>query len=264
MKPLQSSSLCGSPRAVHGYFGRQGGVSSGLFASLNCGYGSGDDRSCVRENRERIARWFGTGLGFGTGEARLLTVYQTHSAQAVHVQVPWTPEDAPKADAMVTTEAGIALGILTADCAPVLLSDEAAGVVGAAHAGWKGALDGVLESAVALMERLGAVRSRIRAAIGPCIGQHSYEVGPEFFERFEKAAPDNHKYFVFAAREKHKLFDLPGYVASQLTASGILDVDRMGLCTYANEKDYFSYRRSTHRGEADYGRNLSAIMLVPR
>lgn len=258
MKPLQSSSLCSSQRALHGYFGRQGGVSSGLFESLNCGYGSGDDRSRVRENRERISYWF------GTGEARLLTVYQTHSAQAVHVEAPWTHQDAPKADAMVTTEPGVVLGILTADCAPVLLADEAAGVVGAAHAGWKGALDGVLESAVALMERLGAVRSRIRTAIGPCIGQQSYEVGPEFFERFEKAAPGNHKYFVPAARERHKLFDLPGYVANRLTASGIVDVDRMGLCTYANEKDYFSYRRSTHRGEADYGRNLSAVMLVPR
>ncbi len=258
MKPLQSPTLCGSHRAVHGYFGRQGGVSSGLFSSLNCGYGSGDDRSCVRENRERIAHWF------GTGAAGLLTVYQTHSAQAVHVRAPWTREDAPKADAMVTTEPGVALGILTADCAPVLLADEAAGVVGAAHAGWKGALDGVLESVVSLMERLGAVRSRIRAAVGPCIGQHSYEVGPEFFERFKQAAPDNHKYFVPAAREGHKLFDLPGYVTNQLTASGVLDVDQMGLCTYANERDYFSFRRSTHRGEAGYGRNLSAIMLVPR
>ncbi len=257
MTPIRSHSLAGTQRVVHGYFGRQGGVSSGKYASLNCGFGSGDDSSCVRENRSRVAQ------SLGTVEANLLTVYQIHSADGVQVEASWAREDAPKADAMATVVRGVALGILTADCAPVLLSDEGAGVVGAAHAGWKGALDGVLEAVVTLMERLGANRSRIRAAVGPCIGQDSYEVGPEFFDRFKTAAPDNHQYFVPASRETHWQFDLPGFVADRLMALGVSGVDRMGQDTYANEMDYFSFRRSTHRGEVDYGRNMSAIMLVP-
>jgi polyphenol oxidase len=255
MIPSQSKSLASLSPVAHGFFGRQGGVSDGQFASLNCGYGSGDDVSRVRQNRDSVARQV------GTVEANLLTAYQIHSAEAVHVKAAWTREEAPKADAMATTERGIALGILTADCAPVLLCDGAAGVIGAAHAGWKGALDGVLDAVVALMERLGADRSRIRAAIGPCIEQNSYEVGPEFFQRFIEAAPGNSKFFIGASRDGHKLFDLPGFVESRLKTLDVRDVERLSLCTYVNEADYYSFRRSTHRGEPGYGRNMSAIML---
>jgi YfiH family protein len=242
---------------VHGFFGRQGGVSEGLYASLNCGYGSSDDAGCVRENRARVAS------RLGAAEDRLITVYQIHSADVVTVEAPWPRGDAPKADAIVTKVKGIALGVLAADCAPVLFADATAGVIGSAHAGWKGALGGVVEATVGAMEALGAERSRIRAAIGPCIGQASYEVGPEFLGRFVDAATLNGAYFHPSARAGHCLFDLPGYVAARLRAAGVADVARLNVCTYEHAEHYFSFRRTTHRGEADYGRNLSAIMLKP-
>lgn len=257
MTPLLSSTLSGIDGVAHGFFGRQGGVSTGVYASLNCGYGSSDDAENVRENRARAARTLET-----DGE-RLLTVYQIHSAEAVHVTAPWARGDAPKADAMATKAPGIALGVLAADCAPVLLADPLAHVVGAAHAGWKGAIGGVVESVVALMERLGARRDRIRAAVGPCIGQAAYEVGPEFRERFVEHASENGACFVPANRAGHWQFDLPRYVAVQLSALRLGAVDRLDVCTYANEASYFSFRRTTHRNEPDYGRNLSAIVLTP-
>jgi len=255
MTPLLSSALSGS-EVAHGFFDRQGGVSTGVYASLNCGYGSSDDPANVRENRARVAQ------SLGTDGDRLLTVHQIHSAEAVHVSLPWARGDAPKADAMATTIPGIALGVLAADCAPVLLADAEARVVGAAHAGWKGALGGVVESVVALMEALGAKRSRIRAAVGPCIHQPAYEVGSEFRARFVEQRAGNEGYFVPSARPEHWQFDLPGYVAARATVLGLGAVDRLQVCTYANAERYFSFRRTTHRLEPDYGRNLSAIMLT--
>jgi len=257
MTPLRSSSLSDVEGVAHGFFGRQGGVSTGLYASLNCGYGSNDDPNHVSENRARVAQALGTDGG------RLLTVYQIHSAEAVHVAAPWARSDAPQADAMATTAPGIALGVLAADCAPVLLADATARVVGAAHAGWKGAISGVVESVVALMERLGAKRDRIRAAIGPCISQAAYEVGPEFRVRFVETTAANDRYFVSSMRADHWRFDLPRYVAARLSALGLAAVDRLDVCTYADEARYFSFRRTTHKSEPDYGRNLSAIMLTP-
>jgi YfiH family protein len=247
---LNSPSLS-SPNIAHGFFGRTGGVSKGIFASLNCGPGSGDVRADVLENR----RCVGDALG-GT----LLTLYQIHSAEAVAVSDPWDAGQGPKADAMATDVPGLALGILTADCAPVLFADAGAGVIGAAHAGWKGALGGVTDSAVAAMERLGARRARIVAAIGPCIAQANYEVGGEFRERFLAADRDNARWFVASDRDGHFRFDLEGYVAARLAAAALAQVARVPACTYAHESDFFSYRRATHRGESDYGRQVSAIV----
>ena len=256
MKPLQSSALNGDG-VMHGFFGRQGGVSDGIYASLNCGYGSGDDSISVCENRTRVATWL------GTDEKQLITLYQIHSADALHVTAPWSRTAPPKADAMATTLRGVALGVLAADCAPILLADHEAGVIGCAHSGWKGAIGGVAESVVQLMERLSAVRSRIRAAVGPCISQASYEVGPEFEARFAEENAGNNRYFVPSRRTGHWQFDLPGYVTARLRAIGIGTVEALNVCTYEHDDAYFSYRRTTHRGETDYGRNVSAIMLKP-
>ena len=254
MTPLTSSTLSG---VVHGFFGRRGGVSEGVYASLNCGYGSGDDAARVRENRLRVAG------RLGAREDHLITVYQVHSADVASVTTPWTRRDTPKADAMVTNVKGIALGVLAADCAPVLLADSAAGVIGSAHAGWKGAIGGVVEATVRAMETLGARPARIRAAIGPCIGQASYEVGPEILARFAEAAAANRYFFRPSGRSGHWLFDLPGYVAARLKGLELAAVEKLNVCTYEHAEQYFSFRRTTHRGEADYGRNLSAIMLAP-
>lgn len=256
MKPLQSKVLL-SDGVAHGFFGRKGGVSGGIYASLNCGYGSGDDSASVCENRTRVAAWL------GTSEEKLITLYQIHSADALHVTAPWTRAAPPKADAMATTLRGVALGALAADCAPILLSDARAGVIGCAHSGWKGAIGGVLESAVELMERLGASRARIQAAVGPCISQASYEVGPEFEVRFVEHDPANKRFFVPSSRAGHWQFDLPGYVTQRLRAARLGAVEALNVCTYEHNDAYFSYRRTTHRGETDYGRNVSAIMLTP-
>lgn len=242
------------PGIIHGFFGRKGGISTGHFASLNCGPGSGDDRTAVIENRRRVAEALAPGV-------TLVNVHQVHSAKAVTVTATWEIGQGPEADAMVTNIPGIALGILTADCAPVLLADAEAGVIGAAHAGWKGALEGVLESALNAMERLGAGRRRITAAIGPCISQTNYEVGPEFIARFRDADPANACFFLASDRPGHFHFDLEGYVAARFTAAGITRVAPLSACTYARAADFFSYRRATHAREADYGRQISAISL---
>lgn len=257
MNVFQSSSLSDLDGVAHGFFGRKGGVSRGIFASLNTGFGSSDDAENVAENRSRIAKHL------GTSEGRLVTLYQIHSPNAVHVTSPWSRGQGPQADAMATTERGIALGVLAADCAPVLFADARAGVIGSAHAGWKGAIGGVVEAAVELMEKLGAKRGNISAAIGPCISQRSYEVGPEFRERFVAQASDNSRYFVPSKKADHFMFDLPAYVAMRAKGVGLGHVDVTGVCTYDNAEDYFSFRRTTHLGEKDYGRNLSAIMLGP-
>jgi polyphenol oxidase len=236
----------------HGFFGRRGGVSEGLYASLNAAPASKDAREALIENRRRIASVLG---GYP-----LLSLAQYHSAVTVTVAKPWTMEQSPKADALVSKTAGIILGLVTADCAPVLLADPAARVIGAAHAGWKGALGGVCESAVAAMEALGAQRGRIVAAIGPCIGQSSYEVGPEFRAEFPDAAAE---FFIASGRAGFFRFDLEGYVAGRLTCAGVASVEKLGTCTFAHPDDFFSFRRATLAGETDYGREMSAIVLMP-
>ncbi len=245
------------PNITHGFFSRLGGVSEGIYASLNCGFGSDDSTEHVIENRARVA------AELGVTPQSLLTVYQIHSPNVVTVTSPWNRDDAPEADAMVTNTPGIALGILAADCGPVLFADAEAGVIGASHAGWKGAFGGVLGHTLDEMERLGAKRNRISAAIGPCISQQNYEVGPEFKERFIEQDPLWRRFFVespMSESSDRSYFDLPGFIAARLADSGVEQVERLNVCTYADET-FFSYRRTTHRGEADYGRNISAIAL---
>lgn len=253
--PIEAECLKEIPGIAHGFFTRQGGVSSGVYASLNCGPGSGDDRQCVLENRRRVAEWLGTSAGL------LLTCRQVHSAEAVCASEPWTFETMPKADAIVTATPGLAVGALAADCAPVLFADPVAGVVAAAHAGWKGALSGILESTIASMERLGAQRRQIRAALGPCIGPQAYEVGPEFEAAFLQSDGANRRFFGRESPAHRPRFDLPGYVLHRLERAGLGTVESATRCTYLDEDQLFSYRRATHRREADYGRQLSAIVL---
>lgn len=239
----------------HAFFTRAGGVSEGIYDGLNCGFGSKDNKTSVAENRRRAAAML------DLPSERLLTVFQTHSPDAVIVETPWSPEDSPRADAMVTAVPGLALGVLAADCGPVLFADPDAGVVGAAHAGWKGALTGVLESTLEAMESLGAKRSSVHAVVGPCIAQASYEVGQDFADRFTAEDPRNADFFRIPAAAERPHFDLSGYIAHRLQASGIQEHYVLGQDTYAEEELFYSYRRATHRGEPDYGRGLSAICL---
>jgi len=248
---LTASNLSQSSGVAHGFFGRQGGASEGIFASLNCGPGSGDVREHVSENRARVLKTLG-------GD-KLLTLYQIHSPNAVVANEPW--EQGPQADAMATNVPGLALGILTADCAPVLFADSAARVIGAAHAGWKGALTGVIGSVLEKMESLGADRARISAAIGPCISQDNYEVGPEFIARFTDADKDYSRFFVPSDKAGHWRFDLEAYVVHRLQEAGLTNIEPLSACTYAREGDFFSFRRATHRAEKDYGRQVSAVVL---
>ena len=240
----------------HGFFTRTGGVSEGIYKGLNAGLGSADSTESVAENRLRIASWF------DVGPERLLSLYQIHSADALAISEPFTGER-PKADAMVTDRPGIAIGVLAADCGPVLFADAQAGVIGAAHAGWKGALTGILESTIAAMEKLGAHRENIAAVLGPSIQAENYEVGPEFVARFLEADPANEIYFVPSANEGHAQFDLNRYTVDRLVRAGV-EADSVGRCTYAAEGLFYSYRRATHRGEPDYGRQISAIVLEDR
>jgi YfiH family protein len=235
----------------HGFFARAGGVSTGIYAGLNAGTGSKDDPVAVAENRRRIAETFGA--------ETLLGVHQVHSPDAAFVSGPW-PGDRPHADALVTKTRGLVISVVTADCAPVLFADASNGVIGAAHAGWKGALTGVLESTVALMEANGAEAARISAAIGPCIHQTSYEVGPEFEARFLDAHPDYARYFVSGEGDRRR-FDLPGFCASRLETLGLATVEILPLDTYPEKDIFFSHRRSVHDNEPDYGRNCAAIAL---
>ena len=253
---LQSSSLHNLPNVRHGFFTREGGVSEGIYASLNGGLGSQDDYGHVSENRRRMA------AAVGVAPERFVTCYQIHSPTVVVAETPWTREDAPRADALVTRIPGLAIGVTTADCGPVLFADAAAGVVGAAHAGWKGALTGVVESTLASMEALGADRSRISVGLGPMIRQPNYEVGPEFVERFAAADAGSEKFFRPGARAGHAMFDLAGYIAARLKRAGVEQVEDLGNCTYADPARFFSFRRATHQGEADYGRHVNAIALV--
>ncbi len=243
------------PRVRHGFLTRRGGVSDGPYESLNCGFGSGDQPARVAANRQRALQ------RLGMAASRLVTAYQGHSATAATVEVPWRPADAPQADVLVTDRPGVALGVLTADCAPVLFADAEAGVIGAAHAGWRGARDGVLEAAVEAMTALGARADRVCAAIGPCIRQESYEVGPEFHAGFLDHDLANRGFFTAADRHGHFLFDLPGYLARRLQRLALGAVEALDLDTYGDEARFFSYRRTTGRGGAAYGRALSAIGL---
>ncbi|MFO1249167.1 MAG: peptidoglycan editing factor PgeF [Alphaproteobacteria bacterium] len=258
MKRLESS-LLKAPGIAHGFFGRDGGVSTGVYESLNCGPGSKDAPEAVAENRRRVA------AALVPGEPPpLSSLNQVHSP-IVHTLPAWGAEDGkrPEGDAMVTATPGIGLGILTADCAPVMFADARAKVIGAAHAGWKGALGGVLEATLEAMEKLGAQRLRIQAVIGPCISQASYEVGWEFRDRFlEHGGLRQRRFFVPSDKEGHYRFDLPGYVAQRLTAAGAGTVESLGVCTYPPENGFFSFRRTTHAGEPDYGRQISSIVLT--
>lgn len=236
----------------HGFLGRRGGVSVGELAGLNVGYGSSDDRDSIAENRLRAIAAVLPG-------AELATVHQVHSADVVYVEEPWPQGERPRADAMVTDRPGLLLGILTADCAPVLFADVEAKVIGAAHAGWRGALAGVTDATIAAMERLGATRERIRAAVGPCIAQPSYEVDEGFRSRFLQADVSNARFFIEGANGKPH-FDLPAYVAERVRAAGV-EVEIIGLDTYTEPDRFYSYRRATHLGEADYGRQVSLIGL---
>jgi YfiH family protein len=249
------SALNEAPGVRHGFFTREGGVSDGLFASLNVGFGSGDAPEKVAENRARAM------AALDLEAERLATCFQIHSPEVVVVDRPWRREDSPRADAMVTRSRGVALGILTADCVPILLADPDAAVIGAAHAGWRGALTGVIDATVQTMVRLGAVPQRIRAAVGPCIAQRSYEVGPEFPAPFLAAQPGNDDFFAPARREGHFLFDLGGYVERRLGETGIASIQRAPCDTVAEASRFFSYRRTCLDGERDYGRGLSAIVL---
>lgn len=255
LSPIEAPELS-LPGVRHAYFTREGGVSTGIYRSLNTGIGSKDAREAVLENRARAMHHLGATLD------RLATPYQIHSADAVVVEEVWGPGLGPKADAVVTNRPGVVVGVGAADCGPLLFADATARVVGAAHAGWKGALSGVLESTVAAMEKLGASRTGIVAVLGPTISAAAYEVGPEFVARFTEADAGNMRFFRPSEREGYSMFDLPAYIVSRLEAARVGTVGNLALCTYSDEKRFFSYRRTTHRGEPGYGSLLAAILLT--
>lgn len=254
-EPIESPFLADSAGPIrHGFFTRAGGVSEGIYKGLNVGLGSNDDQSRVMENRARVARWF------SAPAAKLATVNQVHSADAITVGRDYDGAR-PSADALVTNEPGVVLGVLAADCGPVLFTDSEAGVIGAAHAGWKGALNGVLENTIDAMVALGARRNAIRATLGPSISVKNYEVGPEFVERFRAYDPSYDRFFTPSARPGHMMFDLPALTVARLEEAGV-QAGSLGLCTYADADRFYSYRRMTHAGEPDYGRQISAIAIM--
>lgn len=258
---LEADHLSSLDGITHGFFTRKGGVSTGVYDSLNCGLGSNDDPACVLENRSRVAH------DLDIHPQHLVFVHQTHSVDVAHVDETWNnktqkTDTRPKADAMVTSVSGYALGILTADCGPVLFVDPKARVIGAAHAGWAGAFKGILENTVAAMQKLGAEPSHIHAVLGPSISVDSYEVGEEFIARFIKVDELNHRYFHAAKRPQHAMFDLQTYITDRLKQIGLSSVKHLNFCTYQDPTLFFSYRRATHIGETDYGRHVSAIALI--
>jgi len=255
LTPVRASALDALKTIHHGFFTRPGGVSQGIYAGLNAGLGSGDDRTSVVENRKKISHWL------GITDENLATPYQVHSPDVVVTDTAWH-EERPKADAVVTDKPGLAIGIVTADCGPVLFADENAKVIGAAHAGWKGALTGVLENTIAEMEKLGAQRGAITAVLGPTISQQNYEVGPDFPTPFLDQNESNREFFTPSQKDGHFMFDLTGYIVQRLNEAGVHGTS-VDICTYGNESDFYSYRRTTHRQESDYGRQLSAIVLDP-
>jgi YfiH family protein len=253
--PIEAPELSSFPRIRHAFFTREGGVSTGIYASLNGGIASNDDPAHVRENRARMAETV------GVRPEALVSLHQVHSPDCVIVEGPW-PGERPRADGMATRMPDVALAILTADCGPVLFADPHGGVIGACHAGWKGALGGVLEATIGRMEELGAERSRIVAVLGPTIGPDNYEVGADFRDRFTAADVANERFFRPSSRAGHLMFDLPAYIVARLGAAGIGEAESLGLCTYADPERFYSYRRTTHRGEPDYGRLIAAISLT--
>jgi YfiH family protein len=248
--------LAGLPGIRHAFFTRGGGVSDGIYKSLNGGVGSQDAPAKVADNRARMA------AALGVLPSHFVTPHQVHSPDVVTAESPWTPDARPRADAIVTRRVGLAIGVSTADCGPVLFADAQARVIGAAHAGWRGALTGVIEATVDAMERCGADRDRIVASLGPMIRQRSYEVGPEFVARFVTADESNAAYFLPGERDGHAQFDLAGFIAARLAGAGIRRIEDVDRCTYADPGAFYSYRRSVHRGEPDYGRHINAIALV--
>lgn len=246
--------LAAIPGVRHAFFTREGGVSQGIYAGLNGGIGSNDDPAHVAENRRRMA------ARMGVEPAQFLTAFQVHSPDVAVVTAPWDTQARPRVDAMVTKLPGLALGVTTADCGPVLFADPKARVIGAAHAGWKGAFSGVLEATIGEMEKLGASRADMVVAIGPLIRQASYEVGAEFVERFVREDGDYSRFFIPSAREGHAMFDLAAFIRMRLERAGVETIDDTGIDTYPDET-LFSYRRSVHRGEPDYGRQIHAIVL---
>jgi YfiH family protein len=251
---LASPLFSSIPGLRHAFFTRDGGVSGGFYESLNGGLGSDDDPANVAENRRRMAEQM------GVTPSHFLSAWQIHSPDAVVASGPWESAARPRADALVTRTEGLAIGITAADCGPILFVDPNARVIGAAHAGWKGALSGILESTVEAMEKLGAERTGIVAAIGPLIRQHSYEVGGEFVERFVEADAENALFFLPSARDGHSMFDLAGFIRTRLENTGVLMIDDIGIDTYSDDR-FYSYRRSVHRKEPDYGRHVHAIAL---
>jgi len=249
--PFRATLLDGVP---HGFLGRDGGVSTGIHAGLNVGLGSDDSREAITENRRRA-------VAAVLPDAALVTLHQVHSPHAITVTAPFPEDGRPRADALVTDRPGLLLGVLTADCVPVLLADPQAGVIGAAHAGWKGAITGVTDSTIAQMLALGARRERISAAIGPCIARASYEVDEGFLRRFVADEPENERFFSDGTRAGHHQFDIAAYVASRIALAGISRVEMLGLDTYADAERFYSFRRATHRGEPGYGRQISLIGL---
>ena len=244
------------PGLVHGFFTRMGGVSQGVYATLNEGIGSRDAPEAVAGNRARAA------AALGVAPEHLAVPFQIHSPDALAISERWTPDARPRCDALVTATPGLALGVTGADCGMILFADTRARVIGAAHAGWKGALTGVVEATVAAMERIGANRGDIAAALGPCIAQGSYEVGPEFAAAFAKTGEDARRFFVASHRAGHSMFDLNGYIADRAARAGVGRFEDLRLDTYPDEDRFFSYRRTTHRKEPDYGRLVSAIVLT--
>lgn len=254
---IEAANLLSQPDIRHGFFTRQGGYSEGVYESLNCGYGSDDARENIDKNRTHVA------TSLGINPAQLISLHQVHSADVVTVDKIWKEQDKPKADGFVTATPGIGLGILTADCTPVLFADRIEPVIGAAHAGWRGALAGVTSAVIDAMIALGARRENIMAAIGPTISQENYEVGPELRDSFLAQDTENEKFFIPSQKAGHLMFDLPAYVENLLHKQGIHMVENMALCTYADDTRFFSYRRGYHQQAVDYGRQISAITLGP-
>jgi YfiH family protein len=251
---ILSPDLAAEPGIRHAFFTREGGVSTGIYASLNGGLGSADEAGAIAENRSRMA------AHLAVAPSHLVSLYQVHSADVEVVGGPW-PGERPKADAMVSVAPGVALGVSSADCGPILLADSEARVIGAAHSGWKGAFTGVVASTVTAMEKLGARRERILAVLGPTISAKAYEVGPEFVERFKASNPTYARFFTASERAAHAMFDLPAFIALRAQEAGIGRFVDLSLCTYGDAQRFFSYRRTTHNGESDYGRLISAIAL---
>jgi hypothetical protein len=256
LEPFTADCLSILPEVRHGFFTRQGGVSSGLYRSLNCGAGSNDDRVSVIENRSRVAQHLGSSHG------DVVTLYQVHSAEALIIDRPMAREELPQADSLVTKRRGLAIGVLTADCAPILFADPRAKVVAAAHAGWRGALSGVLEATIQKMLELGASKRDIRAAVGPCISQAAYQVGPEFEAEFIKQNNNLSRFFIRKPGQPRPYFDLPGFAQARLKSLDLAAIEMTAHCTYGNESLFYSYRRSQHRREPDYGRQISAIVVA--